>query len=71
MGTGSDAVGLDEEDAAAAEPDPEPEPEPQPEVPIVEVEDANAPKRPAGKLYGRSLIDDIEARKAEMRGKQR
>ena len=59
------------EDGEQIELDPEPEPEPQPEVPIVEVEDANAPKRPAGKLYGRSLIDDIEARKAEMRGKQR
>ena len=27
--------------------------------------------RPAGKLYGKSLIDDLEARKAEMRSKQR
>lgn len=27
--------------------------------------------RPAGKLFGKSLIDDLEARKAEMRGKQR
>ena len=27
--------------------------------------------RPAGKLYGKSLIDDLEARKAELRNKQR
>ena len=27
--------------------------------------------RPAGKLFGKSLIDDLEARKAEMRSKQR
>ncbi len=61
------------EDGQQIEPDPEPEPEPepQPEIPIVEVEEPNAPKRPAGKLYGKSLIDDLEARKAEMRGKQR
>ena len=53
------------------EPEPEPEPEPQPEVPIVQVDEPTGPKRPAGKLFGRSLIDDLEARKAEMRGKQR
>ncbi|KAH7929431.1 hypothetical protein BV22DRAFT_1002684 [Leucogyrophana mollusca] len=29
------------------------------------------PKRPAGKLYGRSLIDNLEQRKANMRQKQR
>lgn len=28
-------------------------------------------RRPPGKLFGRSLIDDLEARKAEMRSKQR
>lgn len=28
-------------------------------------------RRPPGKLYGRSLIDDLEARKAEMRSKKR
>lgn len=28
-------------------------------------------RRPPGKLYGKSLIDDLEMRKAEMRGKQR
>jgi hypothetical protein len=28
-------------------------------------------KRPAGKLYGKSLIDDLEDRKAQMRSKQR
>ena len=48
----------------------EPEPEPEPEVPVVQ-DEPTGPKRPAGKLYGRSLIDDLEARKAEMRGKQR
>ncbi|KAI0663296.1 hypothetical protein C8Q70DRAFT_908001 [Cubamyces menziesii] len=58
------------QDGEKIEPDPEPEPEPQPEVPIVQVEESGH-KRPAGKLYGRSLIDDLEARKAEMRGKQR
>lgn len=51
--------------------EPEPEPEPEPEIPIVQVEEPTGPKRPAGKLYGRSLIDDLEARKAHMRGKQR
>ncbi|KAF8231917.1 hypothetical protein L208DRAFT_1274738 [Tricholoma matsutake] len=29
------------------------------------------PHRPAGKLFGKSLIDDIESRKAQMRSKQR
>ncbi|EAU84772.2 hypothetical protein CC1G_00291 [Coprinopsis cinerea okayama7 len=29
------------------------------------------PTRPAGKLYGKSLIDDLETRKAQMRSKQR
>ena len=48
----------------------EEEPEPEPDIPIVE-DEPTGPKRPAGKLYGRSLIDDLEARKAEMRGKQR
>ena len=59
------------EDGQQIEPEPEPEPEPQPEVPIVQVDEPTGPKRPAGKLFGRSLIDDLEARKAEMRGKQR
>lgn len=41
-------------------------------VPIVLLEDTDAFKgRPAGKLYGKSLIDDLESRKANMRGKQR
>ncbi|CDO71336.1 hypothetical protein BN946_scf184908.g94 [Trametes cinnabarina] len=53
------------------EPEPEPEPQPQPEISVVQVEETPEHKRPAGKLYGRSLIDDLEARKAEMRGKQR
>jgi hypothetical protein len=29
------------------------------------------PHRAAGKLYGRSLIDDLEARKAQLKSKQR
>jgi hypothetical protein len=36
--------------------------------------DPDLPKatgRPAGKLYGKSLIDDLEARKQAMRNKQR
>ncbi|KAF5370104.1 hypothetical protein D9758_001069 [Tetrapyrgos nigripes] len=40
----------------------------------VSVQNAEEPiqqTRPAGKLYGRSLIDDLEARKTEIRGKQR
>ncbi|TFK55690.1 hypothetical protein OE88DRAFT_1652114 [Heliocybe sulcata] len=37
--------------------------EPEPE--------ADKPRRAAGKLYGKSLIDDLEERKAVMRGKQR
>ena len=49
----------------------EPEPEPEPQAPVPVVEEPNGPRRPAGKLYGKSLIDDLEARKAEMRGKQR
>ncbi|KAH8118403.1 hypothetical protein DFH11DRAFT_1874580 [Phellopilus nigrolimitatus] len=39
-------------------------------APPLPTEEAKA-SRPPGKLFGRSLIDDLEARKAEMRGKQR
>jgi hypothetical protein len=35
------------------------------------MEDPSVPSRPAGKLYGKSLIDDLESRKANMRSKQR
>ncbi|KAI0701812.1 hypothetical protein BC835DRAFT_178563 [Cytidiella melzeri] len=48
-----------------------------PQMPTLEVTDADEfeqmkkDRRPAGKLYGKSLIDDLEARKAEMKGKQR
>ena len=46
-----------------------------PVLPTMEISevDAAAPrsKRPPGKLYGKSLIDNLEARKAEMKGKQR
>ncbi|TFK87066.1 hypothetical protein K466DRAFT_599802 [Polyporus arcularius HHB13444] len=59
------------EDGQKIEPDPEPIPDALPEVPIVHADEPTGPKRPAGKLYGRSLIDNLEARKAEMRGKQR
>ena len=41
-----------------------------PPTPPPEEEDFKA-KRPAGKLYGKSLIDDLENRKAQMRNKQR
>ncbi|EIW61322.1 uncharacterized protein TRAVEDRAFT_142971 [Trametes versicolor FP-101664 SS1] len=58
------------EDGEKVELESEPEPEIAREVPIVQVEEPGQ-KRPVGKLYGRSLIDDLEARKAEMRGKQR
>ncbi|KAJ3852201.1 hypothetical protein EV368DRAFT_65108 [Lentinula lateritia] len=34
-------------------------------------ENATGPHRPAGKLYGKSLIDDLENRKAGMKSKQR
>ena len=37
---------------------------PLPEPPV-------SPGRPPGKLYGKSLIDDLQARKAEMKAKQR
>ena len=40
--------------------------------PVSIVADDSFPaSRPAGKLYGRSLIDDLENRKAQMKGKQR
>lgn len=40
-----------------------PLPPPPPEI--------SSAKRPPGKLYGKSLIDDLESRKAQMRSKQR
>lgn len=47
---------------------PSPEPEELPiSVPPEEKKDRKGP----GKLYGKSLIDDLEARKAEIRGKRR
>jgi hypothetical protein len=36
-----------------------------------EFEQMKKERRPAGKLYGRSLIDDLEAKKAAMKGQQR
>lgn len=53
-------------------------PEPKEETPKAKPEllppqgmEDSKPTKPAGKLFGRSLIDDLEARKAEIRGKQR
>uniref|UniRef100_A0A0W0FJW2 Uncharacterized protein n=1 Tax=Moniliophthora roreri TaxID=221103 RepID=A0A0W0FJW2_MONRR len=40
-------------------------------APTIVVGDSLAPHRPAGKLYGKSLIDDLENRKAQMKGRQR
>ncbi|KAF8897519.1 hypothetical protein BD779DRAFT_1491321 [Infundibulicybe gibba] len=48
--------------------------EPQPEAPVVVTPPVEEPPtfgRPAGKLFGKSLIDDLENRKAQMRSKQR
>lgn len=49
------------------------EPTPEPIQVIVDEPEEGLPaaRRPAGKLYGRSLIDNLEARKAEIRGKTR
>ncbi|KAF5387598.1 hypothetical protein D9615_000401 [Tricholomella constricta] len=44
------------------------------DTPIIAVSDVDEPfktARPAGKLFGKSLIDDLESRKAQMRSKQR
>ncbi|KAG6900978.1 hypothetical protein C0993_004416 [Termitomyces sp. T159_Od127] len=44
------------------------------DLPIVATPEADEPfktSRPAGKLFGKSLIDDLENRKAQMRNKQR
>ncbi|KZT24520.1 hypothetical protein NEOLEDRAFT_1242452 [Neolentinus lepideus HHB14362 ss-1] len=47
----------------------------EPELPVPVITEpepqSNKPRRAAGKLYGKSLIDDLESRKAEMRSKQR
>ena len=48
-------------------PSPEPDEVPNIAVPPEEKKDRRGP----GKLYGKSLIDDLEARKAVMRGKRR
>ncbi|KAJ7498939.1 hypothetical protein FB451DRAFT_16777 [Mycena latifolia] len=49
---------------------PETEPEAIPQI-VTPSEDQLKPNRPAGKLFGKSLIDDLESRKAMMRTKQR
>lgn len=58
------------EDGEQIQPEPEPEVEETVPPPVVIIDDSNS-KRPAGKLYGRSLIDNLESRKAEIRGKSR
>ncbi len=40
-------------------------------APTLSVPETTAMKRAPGKLYGKSLIDDLESRKAQMRSKQR
>ena len=48
-----------------------PSPEPE-EMPIIAIPpEEKKDRRGPGKLYGKSLIDDLEARKAQMRGKRR
>lgn len=49
----------------------EPEVDEVPAPAPVVLEDHSLPGRPAGKLFGKSLIDDLENRKANMRNKQR
>ncbi|KAI0080894.1 hypothetical protein K474DRAFT_1769128 [Panus rudis PR-1116 ss-1] len=61
----------DGEQAFLPEPETSPEPTPAPPIPEVVVEEDVPNGRPPGKLFGKSLIDDLEARKAEMKGKQR
>ncbi|KAF8655308.1 hypothetical protein AX16_003205 [Volvariella volvacea WC 439] len=56
------------EQAKLEDDDPEPVAEPSPQ-PLLD--ESGKVIRPAGKLYGKSLIDDLEARKAQMRSKQR
>jgi hypothetical protein len=47
-------------------------PEEEPAHPVtVVVDEPESAGRPAGKLYGRSLVDELELRKATMRSKQR
>ncbi|KZT74264.1 hypothetical protein DAEQUDRAFT_734624 [Daedalea quercina L-15889] len=58
-------------DGEQIEPEPEPEPAPPTPAPEIVIDPADRSKRPAGKLYGRSLIDNIETRKAAMKGKSR
>ncbi|KAI0921746.1 hypothetical protein AcW1_004365 [Taiwanofungus camphoratus] len=59
------------EDGEQIEPEQEEEPHAPTPMPAIVIDPADRSKHPAGKLYGKSLIDDIEARKAEMRSKQR
>jgi len=57
------------EEGEQAELYPTPNDEVQPVA--IPVEGPSKASRPAGKLYGKSLIDDLENRKAQMRSKQR
>ncbi|KAJ3843683.1 hypothetical protein F5878DRAFT_706677 [Lentinula raphanica] len=43
----------------------------EPEIALPIPSETTGPYRPAGKLYGKSLIDDLEIRKAGMKSKQR
>jgi len=49
----------------------EPREEPPPIIPPAFEGEPMKQSRPPGKLFGKSLIDDLESRKAEMRSKQR
>lgn len=59
------------EDGEQMHPDPAWEEEELPVQGPQITEDSSKPGRPAGKLFGKSLIDDLENRKAQMRSKQR
>lgn len=61
---------MDGEQAEMDYPEEPEETQPTAPTPTLPVETAK-PRRPPGKLFGRSLIDDLESRKAEMRNKQR
>ncbi|KAK7049539.1 hypothetical protein VNI00_005570 [Paramarasmius palmivorus] len=58
------------EDGQQARFDPDDDPASE-AIPVIATDDSLPPARPAGKLYGKSLIDDLEMRKAQMKGRQR
>ncbi|KAL6309596.1 hypothetical protein BKA93DRAFT_273644 [Sparassis latifolia] len=53
------------------EPDPDEEPLPPVAAVMTDMDNGERSKRPAGKLFGKSLIDDLESRKANMHSKRR